>query len=181
MRGTFRPFGLFAALLLGACASAPRSSETSGAQPASVVAQGAPTDSAAPRKKGCAPVHESLLVQGPVYAPCEVDAPVRLVGRPGPMDLPNTRSSCMQALIELVIDERGAPVLDLTRIVRTNNTQYALATIRSFQGATYAPAKKNGVPVRSVFAAEQIAGAAVVSSRSGSPPPMSAPSRPPRC
>ena len=120
-------FGVF----LGACASGGASTTQAG-------------------KQKCAPVEAPFTQYGPVFPKCAVDREARIVNRPAFGDgfRPSPYQTCYRAIIDVVIDEDGDPLMESAQVVRATNTDFANAVLKALGQARYSPAMKDGKPVR---------------------------------
>jgi hypothetical protein len=105
----------------------------------------------APRQQ-CEPATEATPVDGkPVYRACAVDRTARLTTTRA------TRSSwtpsppykvCYTALIEVVVSDKGIPLMETVNIVRHNDASFAEAARGEVAAAIYQPALKDGLRVQ---------------------------------
>lgn len=84
---------------------------------------------------------------------------------------------CYNAVIAVVVDERGSAVPATARIIRTNDTEFAQAFLSTVPAWRFTPAQKNGMPVKQVVELGQAAMTRVVRSDRpmNAPPPMRLP------
>jgi|GEM_PF-1720235 len=125
-----------------------------------LVALLAPTLASAQKPKGhCSgtPPDSAEQAQGPVFRDCEVDQPAeRLGGRPSiNWDPPNPayRSNvytCLQTMVEFVVDTLGLPELESVRTISSNNSEFEQAVLASVGELRYRPARRQGEAVRQV-------------------------------
>jgi hypothetical protein len=59
--------------------------------------------------------------------------------------------TCYAALIDVVVDEQGAPIMNSARVVRATTPDYAAAVKRQIETSRFKAAMKDGAPVRQVF------------------------------
>jgi hypothetical protein len=132
-------------------------------------------------RQDCQATDSSFVLGSLVYTECGVDRPARELGRQPRMDFgPRPPfKECYNAVVAVVIDERGSTVPASARIVRTNDTEFAQAFLNTIPGWRFTPAQKDGLPVKQVV---QIGQGLMVRVTSGSRPmgPPS-PTRSPRC
>jgi hypothetical protein len=89
-----------------------------------------------------------------------------------PPSSPGELTGCYRAIIHLVVDERGLPIAETARLVRTTDTQFARAAMDAIISMRFRPALRNGVAVKQVY--EHDAAALVaVSVGGGRPSPPS--------
>ena len=123
-----------------------------------------------------AQIDSMFLVRGAVYRACDVDVAARVHPTTQHPDIePTSGAGCMSAEFEFVVGTDGIPEGDALRLVSSNNPSFAQAVRRFIPTLRYAPATKDGQPVRQLVHY----GSMVVTrvSRSGAmpPPPMGTP------
>ncbi|HYD53151.1 MAG TPA: hypothetical protein VEA99_11005 [Gemmatimonadaceae bacterium] len=135
-------------------------------------------------ERGCPPVHQSLLARGPVYAPCDVDVAARPVTAPPPVSsfmsgasARERRRSCSEAMLEMVVNERGDPVPELIRVARTNDHAFAQAARQAYAQLRFSPAVKGGAVVRQVAVIHVWRGPTITLPVGSQPSPPSGPRR----
>jgi hypothetical protein len=121
----------------------------------------------------------------PVYRDCAVDTPAKAIIAPlnfspatGVRTAPGV--TCYRAEVRFVVGVDGRPEAGTVQLVRTNLSSLGHSLLQSVPGWQYAPAVRDGVPVRQIVQ-ESRAVASVVTvttSGSGSPP---RPPAPPTC
>src|SRR5688500_1078353 len=157
---------VFFALLATACAKG----TTSG--PGAIAPQAA---SAAQR--GCQAIDTSFALDTPVFTECGVERKAQERGRrPTPDFTPRPPvRDCYSVAVAVVIDERGMPVPATARVVRRNDSHFAHAVLNTIPAWRFAPAEKDGLPVKQVVQIGQVVMARVVRSDRPMAPPPSAP------
>jgi hypothetical protein len=122
----------------------------------------------------------------PVYTKCGVTREARESGKsPRPdFDPPRADASCYRAIVDVVVDQRGNPVRETARVVRTTDSRFARAVLDALRMRKYTPASLDGQPVAQVVQIDdwmQTMAVVVRASRGSGPPagpPPVAPSRP---
>jgi hypothetical protein len=121
------------------------------------VSLAAPASSEAQRR-GCTPVDSTWSDFGTVLAECEVDKKAKVRGTLRINFNPSPSTSvqpCYKAVVEIVIDENGAPIVPSARVVRTTDTEYAKAVLEAVQAAKYYMAEKDKTPVKQLLVVDQ--------------------------
>lgn len=77
-------------------------------------------------------------------------------------------------VLEFVVDERGTPIPETLRVVRTTDSNYSNAIVADVPSWRYAPAQRNGSVVKQLVTSDNWA-QAVLSSGASRPPPPSRP------
>jgi hypothetical protein len=121
----------------------------------------------------------------PVFRDCAVDTPAKAIIAPlnftPPAGVrPSPGVTCYRAEVRFVVGVDGRPEAGTVQLVRTNLSSLGHSLLQSVPGWQYAPAVRDGVPVRQIVQ-ESRAVASVVTvttSGSGSPP---RPPAPPTC
>jgi outer membrane biosynthesis protein TonB len=83
------------------------------------------------------------------------------------------------AEVEFVVDEAGVPEKETARVVRTNNPDFAAATLAVVPRWRYRPATIDGQPVRQIVREKQGVSEVVVAAPAGQMPQL--PARAPKC
>lgn len=95
----------------------------------------------------CAPfASDSVLNGAAVYPECGVTRAVRLIGTAARPQYTPTQS-CTHATVDVIVDDKGAPVISTAKVIRATDPSYASAVIASLSSRRYEPAFKDGVPV----------------------------------
>ena len=129
----------------------------------------------------CEPVEVDTVRFGtePVFALCEVDraATLRRAPRPVGATFPDG-VRCMIAEFEFVVNAGGTPVIATARLLSATTPEFGAAVSRTIERWQYAPAQRQGGPVRQVvvgrFALQDQRRPFVVQ-QPGEPPPRPAP------
>ena len=100
----------------------------------------------------CDPATESEIVGGlPVFRACAVDKEAKfsryIGGRPDWQPTPPFKD-CYSALISVVVDTKGLPLMETAKIVRSSDRSFAEAQMTVVRRSIYTPAMKDGQPVQ---------------------------------
>lgn len=134
---------------------------------------------------GCAlsSADSAYLAGGAVYRDCAVDREASLDRRSVQLEMqavnPSQSVRCMSADVELVVGIDGRPEPGTGRLVRTSYPAFGEAVLRSLAAWQYAPAEKDGRPVRQIVQERQMVAVRITAVRGGQAPPT--PPSPPRC
>ena len=108
-------------------------------------------------QQGCtlAPGDSVYLRRGPVFRECAVEQPAVATDRSAHPDLnisspPPGGQACYVAEMEFVVDELGTPETETATVVRTNNQEFADASLAVLSRWRYRPATLHGYPVRQI-------------------------------
>ena len=131
-------------------------------------------------REPCRPVDSSFALGAPVFRECGVDRQAKARGRQPRMDF-NPRppiKECYNAVVAVVVDERGSPMPATAKIIRTNDTEFAQAFLNTIPTWRFTPAEKDGMPVKQLVELGEAAMVRTVRSDRpmNSPPPMRQPS-----
>ena len=98
----------------------------------------------------CAPlaIDTARFGGAPVYAACQVHSPAKLKRTSEPSVKFPDGVRCLVAELEFVVDETGAPVLATAVILNATTLPYAAAVLQRLSEWRYAPAERDGAPVR---------------------------------
>ena len=98
----------------------------------------------------CAPIaiDTARFGSAPVYAACQVQSPAKLKRASEPSVKFPDGVQCLVAELEFVVDEMGAPVRTTAVILNATTLPYAAAVLDRLSEWRYAPAERNGAPVR---------------------------------
>ncbi|MCC6242961.1 MAG: hypothetical protein IT353_08975 [Gemmatimonadaceae bacterium] len=143
----------------------------------------APTLSAQRSEKKCrdTPV-DSTNPAAPIYRDCHTDRAAKPLGTstrlswdPSPSEV--RLGACYSANFEFVVDTTGVPEAESIRAGKSTNAGFARATLERIPSLRYAPAQRDGQPVRQLIEYRERAtiGRAVSTSPTSRPPKMSVP------
>jgi hypothetical protein len=125
-------------------------------------------------RETCQPIDSSFALGTPVFRECGVDRQARPRGAPPRMDFeprPPMRD-CYSAAVAVVVDERGSTVPATAKVIRTTDPEFAVALLNAIPTWRFAPAQKDGMPVKQVVEIGRVAMPRVVrSDRPMTPPP----------
>ena len=131
----------------------------------------------------CAPVaiDTARFGSAPVYAACQVQSAAKLKRTSEPSIKFPDGVRCQVAELEFVVDETGTPVLATAVILNSTTLAYAAAVLQRLGEWRYAPAERDGAPVRQLVVdrlAMKDGRVPFVVRRPGEPPPRPAPEPP---
>jgi TonB family protein len=112
---------------------------------------------ASAQDKRCKPVDSTWTEFGVVLSDCEVDKKARIKGTLRPEYNPSTRGSiptCLKAVVDVVVDENGAPIGPSIRLVSTTDPEYGRAVLDAVRLAKFSPAEKDKAPVKHLLRIE---------------------------
>lgn len=120
-------------------------------------------------------VDSAFLALGTVYRDCDVDRPAIRTSMGGHPDFTAVQPlACMSVDLEFIVDEDGKPIPAPLHVLRATSEDFAEAIVATVPGWHYAPAMKDGHPVRQVVHAHEVVQTRVVVAPAGSlPQPMS--------
>ena len=94
---------------------------------------------------------------GPIYRDCEVDQPAERQGSQPSLNFtpPNpiygaSVTSCVQAVLQFVVDTLGKPEVATIHTISSNNSEFEHAVIASVGELRYRPARREGMTVRQI-------------------------------
>lgn len=151
-----------------ACASGGSSSGSGPGQ------AGAPRRSSSRDDPNCpSQIDSAYLRRGPVYRGCDLKDRARLRETAVRPDYqPSRGEGCLNAEFEFVVGRDGTPEAETARLVRTNNSRFAESLRQLIPTLRYAPAKRDGDPVRQIVRWNYTIVAVATTSRSGGTPPL---------
>ena len=127
----------------------------------------------------CEPVAADLSSIGPVYRDCAVDRtakPPAVLPSLQSADIPRQPSGCIKAVIEMVVDTTGRPVLHTAKVVESNDRRFEELVLSSLGSLRYTPAVKDNQKVAQLVRHERMLQFAIVAVPAGAP----LPARPPQ-
>ncbi len=93
----------------------------------------------------------AFTAKGPLYRECAVDREARLIGKALEPDFDRSRlRTCVSVDLEFVVGVDGAPEIETVRAVKSTNSDFAVAVIKTLEKWKYEPALIAGAPVRQI-------------------------------
>ena len=107
---------------------------------------------------------------GPAYRACAVERPAERISRVAPEIVRINPRECYSAQLEFVVGPDGVPEAETARMLTSSSGEYSRAVLAALPQWKYAPALRNGEPVRQIVTEQEkgiqvqgmVAGARVV-------------------